>query len=34
MKKMSSKELIEKAKRELSNLYISIKKKIKNIDNE
>ena len=31
---MSSKELIEKAKRELSNLYISIKKKIKNIDNE
>ena len=34
MKKISSKEQIEKAKRELSNLYISIKKKIKNIDNE
>ena len=32
---MSSKELIEKAKRELSNLYISMKKKINNnVDNE
>ena len=34
MKNISSKEQIEKAKKELSNLYISIKKKIKNIDNE
>ena len=28
MKKISSKEQIEKAKRELSNLYISMKKKL------
>ena len=35
MKKISSKEQIEKAKRELSNLYISMKKKINNnVDNE
>ena len=35
MKNISSKEQIEKAKRELSNLYISMKKKINNnVDNE
>ena len=35
MKKLSSKEQIEKAKKELSNLYISMKKKINNnVDNE
>ena len=35
MKKISSKEQIEKAKKELSNLYISMKKKINNnVDNE